>query len=164
MKIEVLEIAGKEAAFRAMRFPIDGAAKNDDYKLAGMLINRGDDHAKAMRGIIVWCELEFHVDWMIELLTYKIGVQDLMDIQDLSTSSSMHNELKDLTGEELVKKKRADLPTKVYRRIIMVSYQALRNIYIARRKHRHPDWQIFCDWIETLPDFDTLIMPKRRVL
>jgi hypothetical protein len=43
----------------------------------------------------------------------------------------------------------------------MASYQALRRIYKQRRHHRHPDWQVFCkDFIEKLPDFDTLIYPE----
>lgn len=27
----------------------------------------------------------------------------------------------------------------------------LRQIYHQRRNHELPDWQEFCDWIETLP-------------
>jgi hypothetical protein len=39
-------------------------------------------------------------------------------------------------------------------------YQALRNIYRARRHHRHPDWTRFCDWIEKLPKFNVFIYPE----
>ena len=31
------------------------------------------------------------------------------------------------------------------------NYQQLKTIYQQRRTHRLPDWQMFCDWIETLP-------------
>lgn len=31
------------------------------------------------------------------------------------------------------------------------NYRALKNIYHQRRNHRLPDWQVFCDWVETLP-------------
>ena len=31
------------------------------------------------------------------------------------------------------------------------NYRCLKNIYAQRRTHRLPDWQAFCDWIETLP-------------
>jgi hypothetical protein len=41
-----------------------------------------------------------------------------------------------------------------------MSYQALRAIYIARREHRHPDWRIFCKFIEILPSFKKLIYPE----
>ncbi len=30
------------------------------------------------------------------------------------------------------------------------NYRCLKNIYAQRRSHRLPDWQLFCDWIETL--------------
>lgn len=31
------------------------------------------------------------------------------------------------------------------------NYQQLKTMYFQRRHHRLPDWQGFCDWIETLP-------------
>lgn len=33
------------------------------------------------------------------------------------------------------------------------NYQQLKTIYQQRRHHRLPDWQVFCDWCETLPRF-----------
>lgn len=36
------------------------------------------------------------------------------------------------------------------------NYQQLKTIYQQRRHHRLPDWQMFCDWIETLPRFKEL--------
>ena len=33
------------------------------------------------------------------------------------------------------------------------NYQQLKTIYQQRRHHALPDWQMFCDWIETLPRF-----------
>ena len=33
------------------------------------------------------------------------------------------------------------------------NYQQLKTIYQQRRNHALPDWQMFCDWIETLPRF-----------
>lgn len=40
------------------------------------------------------------------------------------------------------------------------NYRCLRNIYEQRRSHKLPDWQVFCDWIETLPLAQELILPK----
>jgi hypothetical protein len=125
-----------------------------DTKLAKGLIIAGDDHAKAMRGIDVHIKLWLQVGFMLEFETYR------WHIECLSTSSTMHNELKLLQGPELAEQKQALLPDKVYVRRVKASYQALRRMYRARRNHRHPDWQIFCDWIETLPHFDKLIMPE----
>ena len=33
------------------------------------------------------------------------------------------------------------------------NYLQLKTIYQQRRHHALPDWQMFCDWIETLPRF-----------
>ena len=36
---------------------------------------------------------------------------------------------------------------------MITNYQQLKTIYQQRRHHALPDWQMFCDWIETLPKF-----------
>lgn len=40
------------------------------------------------------------------------------------------------------------------------NYQQLKTIYQQRRYHRLPDWQIFCDWCETLPMFKELCIDR----
>lgn len=127
----------------------------EDLLLAARLVSAGDDHAKAMRGILVWFRLKMQVGFMIEFETYRHGVECL------STTSTMHNELKHLSGIELAEAKQVSLSDKVYIRGVMMSYQALRHIYKARRNHRHPDWQIFCNSLEQLPLFDYLIYPEK---
>ena len=37
------------------------------------------------------------------------------------------------------------------KRTIMLNYEVLANIYKWRRNHKLDEWQVFCDWIETLP-------------
>jgi len=162
------EVVGIDWAMRAMRLPKESkgdTAKSilgdyaaigpKDLHLASNLVAAGDDHAKAMRGIIVYLEMRLQVGWMIEFETYRHGVECL------STSSSMHMELSSLKGEGLAEQKQMGLPSKQYTRILTVSYQALRNMYHARRNHRHPDWQIFCSWCEQLPYAAELIMRKK---
>ena len=34
---------------------------------------------------------------------------------------------------------------------MVTNYQQLKTIYRQRRTHRLPDWQMFCDWVESLP-------------
>lgn len=125
-----------------------------DAKLAGNLVRAGNDHAKAMRGVVAYVEVKMQTGFMIEFETYRIGAECL------STSSTMHGELKNLKGPELATQKQEDLVDKVYDRSLTMSYQVLRSMYRARRRHRHPDWRIFCSWIETLPYFDKLIFPE----
>jgi len=158
----LMSVCGVWQSMEAMRLPKGGEGDTaatgrigrKDAELAARLIRAGADHAKAIRGVIAYLRLEMQVGFMIEFETYRHGVECL------STSSAMHGELKTLTGAALAEQKQADLAEKVYTRILTVSYQALRSMYKARRKHRHPDWQIFCDFIETMPHFDTLIMPE----
>lgn len=38
------------------------------------------------------------------------------------------------------------------------NYRQLKTIYYQRRSHRLPEWQVFCQWIETLPMFKELIL------
>lgn len=166
LEVKTLQLAGKNVSMQAMRLPKNTISDTKgvtgfplgkkDAELAGRLIKAGNDHAKAMRGIIVWVELKMQVGWMIEFETYRHGVECL------STSSAMHGELKGLSGIELAEKKQDALPEKVYTRICTMSYQVLRNIYRARKNHRHPDWKIFCQFIEQLPLFEHLIYPEAR--
>lgn len=159
LQVELLELAGIESSLKAMRLPMGSYSKTmaEDIALASKLIKAGDDHAKAMRGIIAYVKIQMQVGFMIEFETYRAGVECL------STSSAMHTDLKQLQGCELAEKKQADLPLKYYTRIATISYQALRNMYFARRNHRHPDWQIFChDFIEKLPYAAELITISKK--
>lgn len=177
LRIKKCKVTGMMPALKAMRLP--KGSKNDskvlsgidpfttdsdqylhlgenDKQLARSLVKAGPDHAKFTRGIIAYLEMEMQAGFMIEFETYRHGVECL------STSSSMHGELKGLKGEELAEQKQKDLSEKVYTRILTVSYQALRSMYKARRNHRHPDWQIFCDFVESLPYFDVFIYPEAK--
>lgn len=163
VELELQSVHGIQESMEAMRLPkksksdtIKGVLGVDDARLAGNLIRAGNDHAKAIRGIIAYIRIKMQVGFMIEFETYRHGVECL------STSSTMHNELKALSGEELANEKQKALNDLVYKRSITVSYQALRSMYKARRNHRHPDWQVFCDFIENMPYFRELIMPTRE--
>jgi hypothetical protein len=158
LQVELLELAGIETSLKAMRLPMGSVSKTmaEDVALASKLIKAGDDHAKAMRGIIAYIKIQMQVGFMIEFETYRAGVECL------STSSAMHMDLRNMSGPELAEKKQADLPLKYYTRIATVSYQALRNMYFARRNHRHPDWQIFCHkFITQLPYAKELILVEK---
>jgi len=163
LEIETEEIAGIKTALTGMRLPKKQKKSVEDLhplsessrKLSSNLVLAGDSHAKFARSIFAFLKIKMQVGFMLELDTYRIGREVI------STSSSMHNELKHLTGVALAEKKQADLPHKVYTQSASYSYQCLRNIYLSRRNHRHPDWQIFCDHIEGLPLFHVLIVPSK---
>lgn len=42
------------------------------------------------------------------------------------------------------------------------NYQQLKTIYQQRRNHRLPEWQWYCDWIETLPHFKELCLTNDK--
>ena len=42
------------------------------------------------------------------------------------------------------------------------NYQQLKTIYQQRRHHRLKDWEVFCDWCETLPLFKELCIDRNR--
>ena len=45
---------------------------------------------------------------------------------------------------------------------MVTNYRCLRNIYRQRKDHRLPEWRAFCDWVETLPMADELLIKDYR--
>ena len=116
-----------------------------DEDLLKSLIKRGDEHAKVIRGIVAYVEINAPRGWYQEFATYRIGCEVL------ASESTMHMQGKGLSEEELVKMKNELPEGTMQKRIVMLSYQTLRRIYKQRRNHRLPHWREFCSWIETLP-------------
>lgn len=124
---------------------------NKDLALMQTLVKRGDEHAKVVRGIMVWARIKAPVYFTRELETYRAGRERL------SSSSTMHQECQGLSGEELQRAK-AELPMGTEQDFVDVySYQTLRRIVAQRHNHRLPEWHEFIDWIKTLPLAEELI-------
>lgn len=175
--VKTLELGGLGAALAALRLPFSKECRSDvnfnliteseidliqyrtaitldpkDIELMNTLLKRGDEHAKALRGIVVWCEINAPRYWWQEFNTYKIGCEGL------SSESTMHVECKGLSGDDLVKAKEELSEGHMQKRVIMLNYQTLRRIYNQRVTHRLPQWQTFCKWIKTLPYSKELIV------
>ena len=45
---------------------------------------------------------------------------------------------------------------------ITTNYLQLKGIYKQRRNHRLPEWQQFCDWVETLPYMSNILQVKQH--
>lgn len=178
--IKTLEVAGFASAVQALRLPFKKECRSevntgqhfkkneDDFSYVNTLVNvkfdpkdlhlmstlvkRGDEHGKVVRGIIVYVEIEAPVWFYRELETYKIGRERL------SCESTMHCECKGLSGEELERAKDEIPMGHMQKTVDWISYQTLRRIYIQRRKHRLPMWHTFCEWIESLPFAEELIL------
>ena len=173
-KISTLEIAGFVSVLAALRLPFGKEVRSKidwypqfnkekmllqssisldpkDLVLMSTLVKRGDEHAKAIRGLQVYAVIEAPRWMWQELDTYKVGTERL------STESTMHIDAKGLSGEELMSFKDKLEEGKIHKRIQMFSYQTLRRIYFQRRNHRLPVWHEFCEWIESLPYAKELI-------
>jgi hypothetical protein len=181
IKIKTLEIAGFASALQALRLPYkkecrseitndfygwvddpeikswrfesSGIINEKDLQLMSTLVKRGDEHAKALRGLVVYAEIDAPLYWWVEADTYRIGTERL------SSESTMHSECKGLSGEELEIAKGNIPMSHVQKRIQMFSYPTLRRIYKQRHNHRLPMWHDFCDWIKGLPLANELILP-----
>lgn len=116
-----------------------------DSSLLTALVKRGDEHAKVLRGMIVWAEINAPRYWHVELDTYRVGAERL------SSNSTMHIQGKGLSEDDLVEMKEHLEEGTMQKRVWMFSYQTLRRIYFQRRNHRLPQWRLFCEWIKTLP-------------
>lgn len=173
--IKTLEVAGFTATVQALRLPFKKECRSEcsscfisgdktmstntdvvfdpkDLYLMQVLVMRGDEHAKVIRGIVAYAEIEAPVYWWCELETYRAGHERL------SSESTMHVDCKGLSGEELVKVK-SEIPMgKVLKKVDMFSYQCLRNIVKQRKGHRLPEWAKFIAWVESLPFAKELIL------
>lgn len=179
-KFTTIEVAGLNAAIKAVRLPHNGEPRsvvedmrmtigpNDDgnyeykfiasgtldkrdLKLMQNLQQSGDQHAKVLRGIIAWVEIEAPIYWWIDLETYTVGHQRLC------SASTMHTECKGLYGEELQEVKGNIPMSRMVKKIDYFSYQTLRRIAFQRHNHRLPEFHQFIAWMHTLPFAEELI-------
>lgn len=178
LDIKTIEVAGLLSAVEALRLPFGKECRSQtvyddswvkevvpnfqsdirvffddrDLTLMSTLIKRGDEHAKVIRGIIAYAEINAPRFWWVEMDTYRIGSERL------SSESTMHIQGRGMSTDELVEMKSNLTEGTMQKRIQYFSYQALRRIYQQRRNHRLPHWHVFCDWIKTLPFADELIL------
>ena len=125
---------------------------NKDLALMQTLVKRGDEHAKVVRGIMVWAKITAPVFFWIEAETYRAGHERL------ASESTMHIDCKGLSGKELQEAKAAIPMGKELTKVDMFSYQTLRRIVAQRHNHRLPEWHTFIDWVRTLPFAEELIL------
>ena len=175
LKINTLEVAGLASVLKALRLPfglsnrsyveLDIAQDNNkiatkafcevnenDLRLMSALVRRGDEHSKAIRGLVVYAEISAPIWFYRELETYRFGRERL------SCESTMHIDCKGIGGEELQRVKDNIPMGHIQRTVDMFSYQTLRRIYQQRKGHRLQLWAEFLEWIETLPFAEELIL------
>jgi hypothetical protein len=190
VKIETLEVAGFAPAMTAMRNPLNSWAKNDsaagnigpnDKDLSVRLQKAGPEHCKHLRMIQVWADIEAPREWLIQLDTYRFGVEKIscstmhkltsrdfepddfdmdFEIDKIETANWMNEILHAFKEEQDIDKKNflwrrliQNLPQSyIQRRTYMFSYAALRNIVKQREGHKLHEWAQFIGWVHTLPN------------
>lgn len=99
---------------------------------------------------------------IIDIVQTKIKeynrLQSLPVTDDLNTTTKRQDALNELYLEILY-----NVPSGFELTAGMTTnYQQLKTIYQQRRNHRLPDWQVFCDWCETLPMFKELCIDRNK--
>ena len=183
-KIEKVQVYGIEGSFKASKYPfavdintVDGSMTDRIKNLASCKVGTGHDNF--LNGIIVQFDLTFSIKAWVEMQRYHF-------IDFVSSQSTMHciskMDIKQMCNEyvsdviiaevERLKKTYLDNPTpKNYLELLYnvpvgfeltarmtTNYRQLKTIYAQRRTHRLEDWQVFCDFIETLPYAKELII------
>lgn len=160
----------------------------NDLDLAKRLCKAGSDHRKFLRQIFVSVDITAPLYFWKEYDTYKVGTTanststmhkihakafEVTDfsydklhadgIDTLKTLLEVLNCYRDKFNET----KNKDfwygmiqlLPSSYNQmRTCTMTYENLRNMYHARKNHKLDEWHTFCEWVETLPYAQELII------
>ena len=158
----------------------------NDLDLMTRLSRAGTDHRKFMRMIVVYADVTAPLYWWKEYDTYKVGTvanscstmhkihEKEFAVDDFSREYFEDSELLPYIIDVLntyrklynTEHKKNDwyqiiqlLPSSYnQKRTVMLNYEVLRNMYHSRKNHKLDEWQVFCDFIETLPYAKELII------
>lgn len=160
--------------------PVGRPFQEDDHEIASLqrLVLAGDEHAKLMRLVMVWFDIRAPRYWWQQFATYRVGVE-------MYSESTMHTLMDGIDDDddfafgtdkhsiEVVRSKinrnefigaKTSLPEGfLQRRLVMISYQTLRRIWLHRQHHRLTEWHIFIQALGDLPYADELIFCKEEV-
>ena len=163
------------------------AIGENDHKLMMSLANGGPVHAKYRRFIVVYVDITAPLYWWKEADTYRIGVEK-NSCSTMHKIHSKPFEMEDFSNEDYtdkhffqkivnqLEKERLNyinshdkkfwrnmiqlLPSSYnQKRTVMLSYEALANIYEYRRFHKLDEWREMCKWIDTLPYSEIITKP-----
>lgn len=160
----------------------------NDLDLAQRLCNAGSDHRKFLRQIFVSVDITAPLYFWKEYDTYKVGTTanststmhkihakeftlddfsyEEMDIATLSLLDSIVTRLNEIRVYYNASSSKTAwysmiqlLPSSYNQmRTCTMTYENLRNMYHARKKHKLDEWRKFCEWVETLPYAQELII------
>lgn len=160
----------------------------NDLSLAQRLCKAGSDHRKFLRQIFVSVDITAPLYFWKEYDTYKVGTTanststmhkihakeftvddfscDGMDDDSRCTLEAIVEFLEELrqsynhTKDSGYWRGIVQLLPSSYNqmRTCTMTYENLRNMYHARKKHKLDEWHTLCEWVETLPYAQELIV------
>lgn len=157
-----------------------------DHELSMKLIKSGSDHRKHIRLIDVWMRVKAPRAWWSEFDTYRMGADKVSEstmhriLKDEVTSDDFCSDYTDhvtvmcfldllhaikkndeFTEVEKLNIVKMNLPEGYLQtRIVKCSYEALHNMYKARKNHKLREWREFCQEIEKLPYSEFITMEE----
>ena len=168
--------------------PDDFVVGSNDMGLMQKLVKAGSEHRKFMRQIMVCVDITAPLYWWKEFDTYKVGtvanscstmhkiaskefeLDDFSHEHLIGISESVMTEvcrvLNAWRNSYLESKNKEEwwqmiqlLPSSYnQRRTWTGNYENLFSMYHQRKNHKLDEWHQFCDWIETLPYANELIV------
>jgi hypothetical protein len=186
MKIENVRVYDLEESIKASKYPMAVNINDCNSEITKTTINlasseKASGHDQWLTGVRVAFDLTFSNKAWVELERYRF-------IEFVSSQSTMHRISKfDLKNqyngyvdhriidimEELKNKYNQTQDPLDYLRLLYsnpsgfeltarltTNYRALKTVYSQRKNHRLPEWQEFCKWIETLPEFKKLVLKE----
>lgn len=127
----------------------------DTYRIGVEKVSRSTMHRLMQNGLK--CS-EDCVPWSDGLTpkTYQAAEDEINDLARL-----WKDEKSAKKRNEYLRKAKSVLPEGYLQtRVVCISYQTLRRIYLQRRNHRLKEWQTFCNFVETLPYSELITLNK----
>lgn len=182
--ISNVRVYGLEASIKRSKYPMSIDTSTCTSEVTKTIFNLaqspvGSGHDNWLNGIVVQFDLTFTNKAWVEAERYHF-------LDFVSSQSTMHRITKfDLDKayieytdprmieimQQLVAQYNADPTPDNYLKVLYsnpagfkltagmtTNYRQLKTIYYQRKNHRLPEWQVFTDWIETLPMFKELIL------
>jgi len=184
MKVENVKVYDLEESIKASKYPmaINTDSCNCDItdRVKGLASSsKGEGHDQWLTGVRVAFDLTFSNKAWVELERYRF-------VEFVSSQSTMHRISKfDLSSQynkyvDYIMVTRMEILKDIYNETqniedylillysnpsgfeltarLTTNYRALKTVYSQRKNHRLPEWREFTKWIETLPNFEELIL------
>ena len=176
-KIRNTQVYGLENAIKVSKYPYAIDTNNVTSEITDRIMSlagckTGTGHDNFLHGIIVQFDLTFSNKAWVEGERYHflefissqstmhcISKMDIRNMCNKYVTEATIKEVERLKNEYLNDKSDENFLYLIYNipsgieltAGMTTNYCQLKTIYQQRRTHRLPDWQMFCDWIETLP-------------